>query len=135
MTKRKPAGVKWESWTEQQIREAQEQGQFDGLSGAGKPLPGLTQPHDPLWWVKDLVQREKLSDLPPAIAIKARVEQQLAQLPQLSREQDVRAAIAALNVEIVKINRTTTSGPAPSLYKLDVEAIVERWRRQRSAKD
>ena len=57
MTERKPPGTSWESWIDQQIREAQEEGAFDNLPGAGKPLADLEAGHDPLWWVKKLVQR------------------------------------------------------------------------------
>ena len=49
MTERKPPGTSWESWIEAQIRVAMEQGAFDNLPGAGKPLPNLDQ-YDPLWW-------------------------------------------------------------------------------------
>ena len=131
MTKRKPSGTSWESWTEQQIREAQAEGQFDQLAGKGKPLPDLTGIHDPLWWVKKLMRREQLSDLPPAMAIKVKVEHELAQLPQITREEEVRAKVAALNAEIARINRTTITGPPTSLAILDVEGIVQRWRRRR----
>ena len=41
MTEQKPPGMSWESWIEQQIREAREAGLFDNLPGAGKPLPSL----------------------------------------------------------------------------------------------
>jgi Domain of unknown function (DUF1992) len=37
MTERKPPGVSWESWFEEQIRRAREDGAFDNLPGAGKP--------------------------------------------------------------------------------------------------
>src|SRR5262249_62272694 len=49
MTERKPPGTSWETWIEAQIRVAMEQGAFDNLPGAGKPLPNLDQ--DPDWWV------------------------------------------------------------------------------------
>jgi hypothetical protein len=130
MTKRKPPSLTWESWTEQQIREAQDEGQFDDLPGAGKPLPGLTGVHDPLWWVKSLVRRERLSDLPPAMEIRVRVEQELEKIWKVPGEAAVRAKVAALNAEIAKVNRTTTSGPPTSLGLLDVDAVVERWRRK-----
>jgi len=48
MSEQKPPGTSWESWIEQQIREAQEAGAFDQLPGAGKPLPNLTGEYDPL---------------------------------------------------------------------------------------
>ena len=64
MTEQKPPGMSWESWIDQQIREAREAGLFDNLPGAGKPLPNVADGYDPLWWVKQLVQREQISVLP-----------------------------------------------------------------------
>ena len=60
MTERKPPGVSWESWFEEQIRQAQEEGAFENLPGAGKPLPDLEESYDPDWWVKKLIRREKV---------------------------------------------------------------------------
>ena len=133
MTQRKPPGVSWESWTEEQIRTAQEQGAFDALPGAGKPLPDLGAAHDPLWWVKKLVQRERLSVLPPALQIKAQVEQELERIWKLEDEPEVRVRVAALNKEIAKVNATTTWGPATAVAQVDVEVIVQRWRERRPA--
>ena len=42
------------------IREAMGRGEFDDLPGAGKPLPGLDQPYDPMWWVKKKIAAEQL---------------------------------------------------------------------------
>jgi hypothetical protein len=52
MTERKPTGETWGSFVERRIQNAQEERRFDGLAGTGKPIPGLTGAHDPLWWVK-----------------------------------------------------------------------------------
>ena len=133
MTQRKPAGVSWESWIEQQIREAQEDGQFDNLARKGKPIPGLDSPHDPMRWVKDLMRREKVAEVPAAMAIKVKVEREIEKLWELAREEDVRAGVAALNVEIAKINRTTTSGPPTTLGLLDADAIVRQWSERRQS--
>ena len=35
----------WEKWLDQQIREAQERGEFDNLPGTGKPLDLTPNPH------------------------------------------------------------------------------------------
>jgi DnaJ family protein C protein 28 len=35
----------WESWIDQQIREAQERGEFDNLPGRGKPLDLTSNPY------------------------------------------------------------------------------------------
>ena len=126
MTQRKPRGTAWESWTEEQIRAAQERGAFDNLGGAGKPIPGLTGAYDPEWWVKELMRRERVSVLPDALEVRRRVEDGLARLWELPHETQVRAAVAALNADIGRVNATTIAGPPTSLALLDVEAIVRQ---------
>lgn len=130
MAERKPPNKKWESWIAEQIRDAHRNGQFDNLAGKGKPIPGITGAYDPMWWVKSLIQRERLSVLPESLEIKRKIEREREQILKLRTESGVRARVAALNEEIAKINRTVTSGPPTTVAKLDVEAIVERWKRQ-----
>jgi hypothetical protein len=132
MTERKPPGTSWETWIDAQIRVATEAGAFDNLPGAGKPLPNLGQEHDPLWWVKQLVQREQISTLPPSLELLRRVERELAAIEKLHDEATVRHRVAALNVEIAKINATVVEGPPTRLGALDVDQVVARWRRARS---
>jgi len=132
MAERKPPGKSWESWIDEQIRAAQAAGEFDRLERAGKPLPGIGAPYDPDWWVKQLLEREQVSVLPPALEIRRKVERELATLRDVAREADVRARLLALNAEIARANRTTAEGPATNLAPIDVEAVVEEWRRRRS---
>ena len=134
MTERKPPGASWETWIEAQIRVAMEDGAFDNLPGAGKPLPNLGQENDPLsWWVKQLAQREQISMLPPALELLRKVEKELAAIENLHDEATVRRRVVALNVEIAKVNATVVEGPPTRLGKLDVDQVVARWRRTRSA--
>jgi len=133
MTERKPPGTSWETWIDAQIRVAREQGAFDNLPGAGKPLPNLDQPYDPLWWVKQLVRREQVSGLPPSLELLRKVERELAALEKLPDEAAVRRQVAALNADIAKVNATVVEGPPTRLGTLDVDRIVARWRRIRSA--
>lgn len=128
MERRKPPETPRGSLVDQQIRKAQEEGQFDDLPGAGKPLPDLAEVYDPAWWVKKLVRRERLSLLPPALAIKLQVERTLEKLPTVRQEEEVRARIEALNAEISRVNTSTTSGPPTTARRLDVEEVVRRWR-------
>jgi len=132
MTERKPPWTSWETWIEAQIRVAREEGAFDNLPGAGKPLPNLDQVHDPLWWVRQLVQREQISMLPPSLELLCKVEKEFAAIEKLDDEATVRRRVATLNVEITKVNATVTEGPPTRLSTLDVDKIVERWRRIRS---
>lgn len=131
MTEQKPPGTSWESWIEQQIREAQEAGAFDRLPGAGKPLPDLAEGYDPLWWVKQLVRREQISMLPPALELLRKVEAELARIWALAREAEVRSRVLALNVEIAKVNATAADGPSTRLGPLNVDDVVAEWRAKR----
>jgi len=125
MTDRKPPGTSWEMWVEAQIRVAIEEGAFDNLPGAGKPLPNLDQ-EDPLsWWVKQLAQREQISVLPPSLALLRKVEMEIAAIEQLHDEATVRCRVVALNVEIAKVNATVVEGPPTRLGTLD---STRSWR-------
>jgi hypothetical protein len=63
-----------------------------------------------------------------------KVEKELAAIEKLPDEATVRHRVAALNVEIAKVNATVVEGPPTRLGTLDVNKIVERWRRSRPAK-
>jgi Domain of unknown function (DUF1992) len=133
MAERKPPGTSWESWIEAQIRVAQEEGAFDNLPGAGKPLPNLLGPEQGLdWWVRQLVKREQISMLPPSLELLRRIEKELAAIDKLADEAAVRGRVAALNAEIAKANATVLNGPPTRVGKLDADRIVARWRRSRS---
>jgi hypothetical protein len=84
--------------------------------------------------VKQLIQREQLSLLPPALEIRARIERELVTIWRCEREEDVRSRIEALNAEIAKVNRTAVSGPPTNVAVIDVEAAVCEWRRRRAGK-
>jgi hypothetical protein len=133
MTERKPPGTSWETWIDAQVRVAREQGTFDNLPGAGQPLSNLGQEDGLLWWVKQLVQREQISILPPSLELLRKVEKELAAFEKLSDEATVRHRVAALNVEIAKVNATVVEGPPTRLSTLNVDRILERWRRTRLA--
>jgi hypothetical protein len=133
MTERKPPGMSFETWVDAQVRVAMEEGAFDNLPGAGKPLPNLDLGNDPLWWVKQFVQRERISMLPPSLELLRKVEKELAAIGELPDEAAVRERIAALNAEIAKVNATVVEGPPTRLGMLDVDQAVARWRRARAA--
>ena len=132
MTERKPPETSWETWTETQIRVAMEDGAFDNLPGAGKPLANCGQEYDPLWWQKQLVKREQVSILPPSLELLRKVETELAAIGNLEDEPAVRRRVAALNVEITNVNRTMVEGPPTRLGPLNADHVVAQWHRKRS---
>ncbi len=121
---RKPLATSFESFVDQQIREAQENGVFDDLPGAGKPLPGLDEPYDPMWWVKRKIAAENLSLLPDALQIRVDLDRAL----QATTESALRDALADLNARICRLNSRVVEGPPTTLAPVDVEALVARWR-------
>ena len=130
MTRRKPAELSFESWIEQQIQQAQREGQFDDLPGQGRPLR-LDESVDPNWWAKQLLRREQVDFLPPALALRRSVERALAALPEMRDERRVRELLGGLDAEIRRFNSTATSGPPTTQPPLDVEELVAAWRRNR----
>jgi hypothetical protein len=108
-----------------------EDGAFDNLPGAGKPLPNFGQEYDLLWWQKQLVQREQITVLPPSLELLRKVEEVLATIEKLHDEATVRSRVAALNVEIAKVNANVLEGPPTRLGTLNVDQVVARWRRSR----
>jgi hypothetical protein len=131
MTARKPPGVGWDSWVETQILEAQQRGEFDNLRGAGQPIPGIDDPPDDLWWVKQLLKREQLSFTPPALALRKAREDLLDRLGDFRSEDAVRKAVGELNERIRHINRVATTGPPSTLMPLDVERVILLWTERR----
>lgn len=132
MAARKPPGVSWETWIDRQIRQGMEDGEFDDLPGAGRPLPGIDGPRDELWWVREKLRREDLSWLPPTLAVRRELDETLDEVPAAATEYEVRALLAAINQRIREVNATAAAGPPSTVAPLDVEQEVERWRRGRA---
>jgi DnaJ homologue, subfamily C, member 28, conserved domain len=133
VTERKPAWMNFESWIDKQIREAEERGEFTDLPGAGKPIPGIDEPADELWWVKAYLKRERLSYLPPSLRLRKDHEDVLAAVPDAPSERAVRAAVTALNEKIAAAIRMPPAGPPLNLGLVDVEEQVGRWAAARQA--
>src|ERR1700742_289404 len=105
MTERKPPGLGWESWIDRQIRQATERGEFDDLPGTGEPLPDLDKPFDTVGWVKRKLEREGLTYLPPAAALRRDAEEALEKAARAGTEAEVRRVIEAVNEQIRVANR------------------------------
>ncbi|GAA2405072.1 DUF1992 domain-containing protein [Streptomyces glaucosporus] len=132
MTERKPPGVSFETWVDRQVRVAAEQGGFDGLPGAGRPLPELDRPYDDLWWVRKKMEREGLSFLPPALALRKEAEDALEAALRAPSEAGARRIVAEVNEKIRKALRMPPPGPPLRLAPFDAEQVVREWRERRA---
>lgn len=120
------------AYVETAIQQAIRRGDFDGLPGAGKPLEGLGDTHDPDWWIRRKIANEQLTGLGPA-ALTLRVENadMAARLDALSREDDVREAVDDFNRRVIEARRQLLGGPPVVTPTRDVEAEVAAWRGRR----
>ncbi|MFJ7947622.1 DUF1992 domain-containing protein [Streptomyces sp. NPDC096354] len=131
MTERKPAGVSFESWVDKQIREAEQRGDFSQLPGFGKPLPGIDRPYDETWWIKAKMQREGVSMLPPALALRKEAEDTRAAVSEARSEAEVRRMLTAVNEKIEAAIRRPPPGPLLNMRPFDIDAVVGEWRAER----
>ncbi|SFR60467.1 J-domain-containing protein [Microbacterium azadirachtae] len=116
------------------IQVAIRQGQFDDLPGAGKPIPGLGDHHDPDWWIRRKIERENLTGLgPPALMLRVEDRELDAQLDGLRREEDVRAVLEDFNRRVIEARRQLLGGPPVVTKPRDVDAEVAAWRERRAA--
>lgn len=127
-----------QTYVEQSIRQAQRRGDFDDLPGAGKPLPGLERPHDPDWWAKQLVERERIDlseALPPPVALRREKAGFPESLADLTDEALVRERLHDFNSRVLQERRRPWFGATspPVVGRVDVEGQVAAWRRLREA--
>lgn len=121
-------------WVEQQLRIAQERGDFDNLPGAGKPIEGLGSQHDPDWWVKKLVEREQLSVLPPALALRKEHVEMAETLDRLGSESEVRRELEDFNARVRRARMQLEGGPPVVTPERDLDVEVDAWRERREAR-
>ncbi len=119
------------SWIDQTLEEARRKGAFDELEGSGKPLENLDSAQDPLWWAKEMVRREGIEVLPPALEVRRKVEKLREAMPQIEHEADLVAAIEALNAEIRELNTYAHKGPPTTQPMLDLPTERARWQSSR----
>lgn len=110
-------------------------GEFDNLPGAGKPVEGIEKPRDPDWWIKRKIESEELTGLaPPVFQLRnenERLEETLDELPSESR---VREYLADFNKRVREARRQLYGGPPNVTPTRDIDAEVVAWGERRSAR-
>ena len=136
MTQRKPQGMTFETWVEQQIRRAHDEGAFDGLSLAGKPLPRRDREKSSYEWALEWARREEGdvgAMLPTGLALRKEREELPALLARQTSEDAVRALVVAHVERVDQYYRRPVEGVWVPVGMPDVEEMVAEWRRTRPA--
>lgn len=123
------------SWVDVEIQQALRRGEFENLPGAGKPLKDVDS-SDPDWWVKSLIEREKLdmsAALPTVLALRQERRGFPESLAGISNEVAVRERLADYNARVIEDRRKPVVGPnSPAIAgRVDVEEMVAAWRQLR----
>jgi len=135
MTERKPPGMSFISWIDQQISEAEDRGAFDNLPGAGKPLPYRGEDDDGQAWVREWLRREGVSPevmLPAPLQLRIQATRLAGTVQDLGSEEEVRDAVAELNHRIMEWRKIPV-GPPIFVPLVDEETMLSRWRERQPA--
>ncbi|QNO37393.1 DUF1992 domain-containing protein [Protaetiibacter sp. SSC-01] len=119
------------------VQQAMRRGDFENLPGAGKPLPGIggDRPHDPDWWMRRKIEREQLRGLgPAALTLRTEDAELDARLDELTRADDVRAALEDFNGRVLEARRQLLGGPPVITQPRDVDAELAAWAERRAAR-
>ena len=134
MTERKPQGMSFETWVEQQIRRAHDEGAFEGLSLTGRPLPRRDRDKTSYEWALEWARREEgdvAAMLPTGLALRKEREELPALVARQTSEDAVRALVQAHNERVDQYYRRPVEGVWVPVGMADVEEVVAEWQRSR----
>ncbi len=137
MTDRKPPGMSFETWVDSQIARAREEGAFDDLDGAGKPLPRRTREMTSYDWALEWANRENADVagmLPSGLVLRKEREELPARVAAQTSEAAARAVVEAHNARVDQYYRRPSDGPWIPVGMADVEEMVAEWRAARPAR-
>jgi hypothetical protein len=139
MTERKPPGMSFETWVDNQISRSIARGDFEHLPGAGKPIRGLERDETAYDWAVAKARREGVDTaamLPPGLALRRERDELPARAARLASEPEVRALGEDFNARVQAFWRRPQESrwsPVPGLA--DVEALVAGWEKARPARE
>jgi hypothetical protein len=139
MTERKPPPMKFATWIDQQVADAERRGVFENLPGAGKPLnirPGAADGDFGAAWALDYARREGVPPeemLPTPLRLRREIERLAETAGEFRSEAEVREAAADLNRRIVEWRRIPV-GPPVHVRLVSADDLVARWRKAEAAR-
>ena len=138
MTERKPPGMSFETWVEQQIRQGLARGEFDNLPGAGKPLPHRSPDESVYEWVVEKARKENLDVfgmLPAGLALRKEREDLPRRAAALPSEAAVRALVEDFNARVQQHWRRPMDRGDLVPGMADADALVAFWHATRPPPD
>jgi hypothetical protein len=137
VTERKPQGMGFTSWVDQQIADAERRGVFDDLPGAGKPLNLKPSGGDyGEAWVRDYASREGVQPeefLPTPLRLRREIERLSEAVGGFRSEAEIREIAADINRRIVEWRRIPV-GPPIHVRLVNADDLVARWRAAQAAR-
>ncbi len=122
-------------WVDLQVQRATERGEFDNLPGTGKPIEDLGTTHDPDWWLKRFIERERITGvLPPALSLRVEDARLDAVLDAETSERRVREILEDFNARVVAARRQLQGGPPVITRTREVDDEVVSWRHRRAVR-
>jgi hypothetical protein len=136
MTERKPKGMSFTSWIDQQILDAQRRGVFEDLPGAGKPLNLKPESGGDFGeaWARDYAHREGVSPeemLPTPLRLRRETEKLAEAVPEMRTEDEVREAVGDINRRILEW-RKIPDGPPIYVRLVNKEDMLAVWHQARA---
>lgn len=122
------------TWVDLQIQQAMARGDFDDLPGRGKPIADLGSQHDPDWWLKQLVERERIAVLPPSLQLRKEDAELDGRLDAFNVEAEVRREVTEFNERVIRARYRPAEGPPLITMPRDLDATVAAWRERRKAR-
>ena len=135
MTERKPQGMSFETWVEQQIRRGCRRGRVRGaLAGAASRCPAGTGRRPPTSgrWSGPAARRADVGAmLPTGLALRREREELPALVARQTSEDAVRALVETHNARVDQYYRRPVEGVWVPVGMADVDAVLGDWRRSR----
>jgi hypothetical protein len=100
-------------------------GEFDRLSGMGRPIPGIDGDDQPDWWARRKIERERA--LQAALDAASSVQRAVPGLWALTDPAEVSDEVKRLNRLLERACRNLPEDRRPEM--LDLNAILQDWRR------
>ena len=121
-------------WVDLQVQQSIQRGEFDDLPGAGKPIKNLDRDHDPDWWVKQLVERERIVVLPRSVQLRKDDAELDALLDTQTTEDGARRIVEEFNERVIAARYGAPEGPPLITMPRDVDTTLDAWRERRAAR-